>query len=473
MRRLLFAVSGARSEILDQCPTERVKFESLGCAILITSTMATISMWFALASAMGLNPFVALIAAIGWGLIILGIDRWLVTSMPSEGGRRLTIALPRLVLALLLGSLISTPIVLRIFQSEINAQIAVIKQQRASTFLATQQRSQVGAQVAYWRNDVTNLEQVIDSNGEVPINPATDPQVEALTRQRTAELALEQQYYKQWQCQLYGGSGCPKGNGPLAQASENSYHQAVAQVTVLTNQIQQRENQLSATDSASKQARYQQAENSLPQAKQQLSVATAREDALQANFDAQNEAVNGLLIRLEALNELSDNNFTVNSARFLLFLLFLTIECLPLSVKLLQQPGNYEKILQAAAERELGDARRAYRNKPRSRTAPTQDVSSDKANVDMNEIWRLDRGAASYASTVTGPQRYGPGQPEQAFQEFEETGEHIVIDDDALRRMGDSRLGDTALHPMDDVHPPTQTDQRNNGHSVRYRRDDL
>lgn len=473
MRRLLFAVSGARSEILDQCPTERVKFESLGCAILITSAMATISMWFALDSAMGLNPFVALLAALGWGLIILGIDRWLVTSMPSEGARRLTIALPRLVLALLLGSLISTPIVLRIFQSEINAQIAVIKQQRASTFLAIQQRSQVGAQVAYWRSDVANLEKVIDSNGEVPINPATDPQVEALTRQRTAELALEQQYYKQWQCQLYGGSGCPKGNGPLAQASENSYHQAITQVTLLTNQIQQRENQLSATDAASKQARYQQAVNSLPQAKQQLNTATTREDSLQANFDAQNGTVNGLLIRLEALNQLSDNNFTVNSARFLLFLLFLTIECLPVCVKLLQRPGNYERILQAAAERELGDAKRAYRNKPRSRTAQVQDVGLDKADVDMNEIWRLDREAASYASTVTGPQRYGPQPPEPVSPGYEETGEHIRLDDIALRGMDDSRFDDTALRHIDDGHPPTQTDQRNNGHSVRYKRDDL
>jgi hypothetical protein len=473
MRRLLFAVSGARSEILDRCPTERVKFESLGCAILITSAMATISMWFALDSAMGLNPVVALIAALGWGLIILGIDRWLVTSMPSAGSRRLAIALPRLVLALLLGSLISTPIVLRIFQSEINAQITVIKQQRASAFLATQQNSEVGAQVTYWRNDVSNLEKVIDSNGEAPINPATDPQVEGLTRQRTAELALEQQYYKQWQCQLYGGSGCPKGNGPLAQASENSYHQAVAQVTLLTSQIQQRDNQLSATDAASKQARYQQAVNSLPEAKQQLNTATAREDALQANFDAQNEAVNGLLIRLEALNQLSNKNFTVDSARFLLFLLFLTIECLPVSVKLLQQPGNYERILQAAAERELTDARRAYLNKPRGATVPVTDGVPNKADFDMREIWETDREAASYASTVTGHQRFGPQQPEQAYPEYVDTADHIVLDDNALRRMDDVRLDGNGLRDIDDSHPPTHTDQRGNGLSVRYKRDDL
>ncbi len=60
-----------------------------------------------------------------------------------------------------------------------------------------------------------------------------------------------------------------------------------------------------------------------------------------SNFDAQNEATNGLLIRLQALNQLSDNDFTVNAARFLLFLLFLVIECLPVTVKLMQQPEHY------------------------------------------------------------------------------------------------------------------------------------
>ena len=48
------------------------------------------------------------------------LGRWL-TDVDSQT------AIPRLVLALLLGSIISTPIVLRIFQSGINGQITVIK----------------------------------------------------------------------------------------------------------------------------------------------------------------------------------------------------------------------------------------------------------------------------------------------------------------------------------------------------------
>jgi Domain of unknown function (DUF4407) len=419
--------------------------------------MATISMWFALDSAMGVNAFVALLGALAWGMIIMGIDRWLVTSMPVAGGRRLGIALPRLVLAILLGSLISTPIVLRIFQSEINAQISVIKQERASTYLAQQQKSQVGAQVVYWRKDVSNLEKVIDSGGEVPLNPAADPQVQSLTKQRTSELALEQQYYKQWQCQLYGGAGCPKGDGPLAQASENSYHQAQKQVSTLNGQIQQRENQLSATDAASKQTRLQQATNSLPQAKQQFNLAMARQAELQANFDANNKSVNGLLIRLEALGQLSNKNFTVNSARFLLFLLFLTIECLPVSVKLLQKPGNYEKILKVTQERELSEAKRAIRGKPRPSVASAVPPADLEPGADLRDIWRRPGGVPSYAAvTVTGPQPSARGP----YLDGEETGEHGLLDDTALRQ-------------MDDMRSLTEIDHRDRGFGMHYKTDDL
>jgi Domain of unknown function (DUF4407) len=364
MSRFLINLAGARPQILDQCPTERLKFQSLGWAILITSGIATVSMWFALYSAMGINPVLAFFIAVLWGLVIMGIDRWLVTSIPPRGSRRWQVALPRVVLAVLLGSLISTPIVLRLFQSEINTQISVIKQQRASAFLSSQQHSAVSQQVTSWTNQVASLEKVINSGGQQPLDPSADPVVKSLTSQKNSELALEQKYYTQWQCQLYGGSGCPRGNGVLAQASEQNYNQAVQQVAALTSEISQRENALSAQDKASQQTRYEQAVAALPAAQAQLKTATAAEDALRSNFEANNSATNGLLIRLQALNELSGRDFTLNSARLLIFLFFLVIECLPITVKLMQQPGNYEKILEATAERELKDARRRIRSEP-------------------------------------------------------------------------------------------------------------
>src|SRR5262249_16745087 len=118
-RQWLLIISGARTDVLAKCESERIKFESLGWAILITSGLATVFMWFALYSAMGVSPWAATPIALLWGLAIMGIDRWLITSLPSEGRRRFSMAAPRLILAILLGTLISTPLVLRIFQSEI------------------------------------------------------------------------------------------------------------------------------------------------------------------------------------------------------------------------------------------------------------------------------------------------------------------------------------------------------------------
>jgi hypothetical protein len=365
LRTLLLALSGAREEILERCPTERVKFESLGWAILITSGMATVSMWFALSSAMGVNGILAVIPALAWGLVIMGVDRWLITSLPIEGKRRFGIAAPRVVLAVLLGTLISTPFVLRVFQSEINAQISIIKQDRYSAFLTQQQNSKVAQQVTSARNQVSNLQKVIDSNGAAPLNPSADPEVQLLTKQLNKWLALKQQYYKQWQCQLYGGSGCPKGNGPLAKTSHDNYVQAQNEVGALQARIQQRDNQLASNDTTEQKARYDQAVNALPAAQQQLKIVTARQNALQANYYAQNQATNGILIRLQALSQLSHDDFTVTVARYLLFLLFLVIECLPVTVKLLQHPGPYEKILLAARESELKDGRRFYRGQSR------------------------------------------------------------------------------------------------------------
>ena len=387
--RFLIALSGADAEILDRVPSERVKFASLGWAVLITGGMAVVSMWFALTTALGVNGIPATPVALLWGLVILGIDRWLVRSMPvSSTWRMLALAAPRLVLALLLGALISTPLVLRIFQQEINAEIPVIRQQQLSEFLADPQRSQLNHQVSSLQGQVNNLLQVIDSHGEVPVNPSTDPVIQSLTTQRNSEIALEQKYYLQWQCEIGGiqghecsGSSGMLGTGPLAQADRASYEHAVTQVNNLNGEIQNRENQLAATDAAAQNGRLQQAEAALPEAQAQLRTAQDQLNALLDSFTAQNSADNGVLIRLEALDRLSANDSALSLARLMLFLLFLVIECLPVTVKLLQRPGLYEEILArkiinerlkiaAAAQEQVQLQRLAARQKEHPLPAP-------------------------------------------------------------------------------------------------------
>jgi hypothetical protein len=403
--KLLITIAGARREILDACPTERVKFVSLGWAILITSGIATVSMWFALDNALGLNPVVALPLALLWGLVIMGIDRWLITSIPPRGSRRWVVALPRLLLALLLGSIISTPIVLRIFQTEIDNQIAQIDTQRANSYLANQQHSQITAKLNYWQGQVTNLENVIRSRGQTPLNFSADSQIQSLNAQLGSWLNLEQKYYNQWQCQLYGiapnGLRCKPGNGPLSQNSHQSYLQARQQVTTINGEIAARKTALSSNSATAAATRLQEAQNALPHAQQELQYYQSQQDNLRNQYET-TLPHNGLLIRLQALGQLSAGNFTVAMARFLIFLLFLVIECLPVTVKLMQRPGNYELALERAAEAEL---KRAYRDIRASeglpgRARPAEPVpQEDKIDQEARQIWR---------PTITMPRHDGP-----------------------------------------------------------------
>ena len=91
---------------------------------------------------------------------------------------------------------------------------------------------------------------------------------------------------------------------------------------------------------SSQQQRYAEALNQRPIVQAEYNTAVQRKNQLQATFYAQNQAAHGILMRLEALSQLSSGNLTVAAARLLLFLLFLVIECLPVTVKLLQRPAS-------------------------------------------------------------------------------------------------------------------------------------
>jgi hypothetical protein len=380
LRKFVLALAGANEEVLALAPSERNRFESLGWAILITSGMAAVSMWFALASAVGINGIVAVPVALGWGLVIMGIDRWLITSMPIDGGRKFAMAVPRLALALLLGTLISTPLVLRVFQSEINAQIAKMQQQSYNTFLQQQQASDVAKQVGTYSSELQYLNNVIATHGAATANTASDPELLAyntqltnLNNELTHWTTLKSQYYTDYICQLYGGPACPKkGLGPAAKDSLANYDNASQEVSTLKGQINQtqqkisqRDAQLNSNSAADQQARYQQALTQQPIVKNEYDTALQRQSELQASFFTNNQAAHGILIRLEALSQLSNGNFTVTAARFLLFLLFLVIECLPVTVKLLQRPSLYEEALQHVRAAERRDFTKFYRFRSR------------------------------------------------------------------------------------------------------------
>ena len=84
-------------------------------------------------------------------------------------------------------------------------------------------------------------------------------------------------------------------------------------------------------------------------------------------------------MRLEALSQLSSGNLTVAAARLLLFLLFLVIECLPVTVKLLQRPGQYEAALREAKKAERRDYEKFFSTRSRLRQAGLSPAAQARA----------------------------------------------------------------------------------------------
>lgn len=431
--RWLILLSGARPEVLDSCTGERARFHGLGGAILTTSSIAAVSMTFALASALKLFPPLAVLVGGVWGVAILSLDRWLVTSLPVEGGRRFGFALPRLLLALLLGAVISTPLMLQIFKPEIDAEIVDIQQERVDAFARAQQSGETGQRIADLEKSAANLEAVIASRGEIALDPAADPRIQELNNSRKQAVRQRDAFYQEWQCQLYVGPPkcAKKGNGPLAKKAEDAYNNASRQVRDIDRQIQQRRRQLGDVQDAGKQSRLAQAQGGLPVVKAELDSLTRQQARLRDAFANENGGSDGLLLRLESLGRVSQDNPTLNSARILLFLFILLIECLPMVVKLMQRPGSYDRILIELEKQEVNSAVDQIHDaerRPGLRDAPTRQFIADEPRTEIFEN--------------TG----GPAEPPP-----EEPYESRSFEDEALRDLHDNRAtrpgpGDSARY---------------------------
>ena len=269
-------------------------------------------------------------------------------------------AIPRILLALLLSLIISTPFVLYIFRYEIDSQLIVIQQERATQFQNLTAHSALSQEINRLQETVSQYQHIIDSGGSAALNPAVDPTIQALQVQLNEARTKANSAYEKWQCQLYGGPGCVAGIGPVAQADGAQYQLAQQQVVKLQNEVSSREQQLLSTSSHDAAQRLSQARQDLPGAQALLAQNQNRLAAEEQQFQLANRASTGLLTQLLALNQLSSQNATLNIARLLLFSLFVAIECLPIAVKLLQRPGNYEKILALSQQNELRMARFQY-----------------------------------------------------------------------------------------------------------------
>jgi len=312
-KKFLWWCAGTHQDLLKQFPSEHAKYSGLGGVLLATFVLASISAGYAVYTVFG-NWLWTLGFAIIWGLIIFNFDRFLVSTMRKYGiskRKQLWMAIPRLILALLIGVTIARPLELKIFEKEINVKMTENlhkKIQLNDSLLARENNAVINAAMAE-RQRVTERKLGIES-----------------------ELSNLQTSYVQ-EADGTGGSQ-QRGIDRLTHMKKDAYDQAkngfAAEQSLLDKNI-------ATQDSI-------------------LSNAKGNLEQKRKEYEASATANMGFLERNKALSDLSGEENSVFWSCLLVSLLIILIEIGPVLSKLIMPLGPYdialakEELLQMAAD---------------------------------------------------------------------------------------------------------------------------
>jgi hypothetical protein len=302
---------------LKQFPSEHSKYWGLGGVILATFVLAALSSGYAIYSVFG-NWLWTICFAIVWGLIIFNFDRFLVSTMRKYGvsqRKQLSMALPRMALAILIGFTIARPLELKIFEKEINTKVVENthkKIQRNDSLLQAENTALMQTTEAE-RNRLYERKKSIED-----------------------DLSRLQQSYVQ-EADGTGGSQI-RGVEKIAKLKKDAYNSSVLQsapeLLSLTNSIH-------VQDSI-------------------LANAKSNMEAKRAKYELSALENVGFLERNKALTDLAAEESSVFWTSFLLSLLIILIEVGPIISKLIMPVGPYDIALakeeltsMAASENEM------------------------------------------------------------------------------------------------------------------------
>ncbi|WP_234580943.1 DUF4407 domain-containing protein [Micromonospora sp. MH99] len=331
---LLRLAAGGREELLMSLPSERARFTSLGGVVVGTTVMAMLTMAVALHAVFGgTHPLMFVVVPV-WGLFVLSIDRWLISD--TWRGIGILKLIPRLLLALAIGLVVSESLLLSLFAAEIKEQVTIDRQQHAS-----QLRS---------RFDACNP---VPGAGSAPAGceayrlPADSASLEALLLQRASLRAqvnqlqsaydTKQQQLSQLHAQVMDEClGTKPGAGPRCrdlQAQELALEHG--SVGPARNELSDRQADLVALEQ----------EIAIAQRRAQAGLVTAKASRLQETSQSQSGQPS-ILEQYAALGRLVDDNPTVSLIEWALRLFVITIDCLPVLLRALSGRTAYDQLLE-------------------------------------------------------------------------------------------------------------------------------
>ncbi len=194
LKEFTWICAGADRSLLRMCPGDHSKYVGIGTVILFTALMA----WFSSFIAMQLvfeveekteNLKWAIVFATFWSAMIFCLDRFITNTMYSDGKvsiskQEFLSGLPRIIIAIFLGIIISAPLELKIFEKAIeqkHQEIAYDESNDRKRDSETQAISQANTKKTYQNDDIERQEQLRDreiaalTKPENPVTSKGDP----------------------------------------------------------------------------------------------------------------------------------------------------------------------------------------------------------------------------------------------------------------------------------------------------------
>lgn len=352
--RALAGIGGMRPELVDEFPGERRDFIQMAVILFVTALEAFLSGAFAVNLAFskpgepGLAPWILVVCGLVWAFMIFNIDRYMVLGMEGlHRGHAAGPAVIRMVLAVLIGFVMSTPLVLQLFQSEVEAQVALLNQkagEEAKDALQPFEKKVADATAAV---DARRKELDAARSGySVAGDPVYQAALNAWQLASTECAKAESKATREQDGTLPVSEG---GSGKSGQA--DLYWTYKAQADQACALSKQKKATLDEAERAAHRTPEQvqdgitQAEGALKKEQTTLDKAITARDLAADRLRKSAEGY-GVLIRLQALSEISHKNTTAGLTHYALVALLASIEILPVGFKVLKQwnkePTAYE-----------------------------------------------------------------------------------------------------------------------------------
>ena len=366
--RRVAILGGADGAVLDEVPTETSRFVQMFFVLAGTALVSAISMMFALMTGVRVGVWFAVPLAIVWALIIFNLDRFLTSTMRSTRNvwRLIGLAIPRVIMAAIIGIVVAEPLVLQVFHNDIAREVTatnLVQAQSDQDAVASGPEKQAldaaSERVAALESQAASgvVAGADTTSGATASAQAT---VDDLSGKLAAQQTVIDQARAIYQCELTGEgvgevAGCTgvAGEGASSSAAQAQLAAAQASYDDLAAKLRTAEADLAAAQAAgtaeagaSEAQNKQQAKDELPAARAQYETALAAYDARAAEVAGGNAGAVGLLSQISGLERLSQREPTLMWAHWLIAGLFFMIELLPVLVKVLTSYGDptlYEK----------------------------------------------------------------------------------------------------------------------------------